>query len=1244
MNTRAHLCGIFLLVAGAVWGQTPQQLWAQATVYRDSWGVPHVYADTPRALAFAFGYAQAEDRLETLMRAYRIATGRAAAVFGPDYADSDAFALKMGHGDLAVQALEDAPPLTLDLCEGFALGVNAWIADHPGRVPEWVDGARPADVLALMHCYLMSFAPFDLRGIFSRPAPAFSGNAWALGPPLTQSGAPVLVINPHGYYDGPFQWYEAHLAGPRMNVAGAGLCGLPVILQGHNEVLGWALTPNYPDFADIYVHPKEVIKLPPADPNKMQLEAALERLLIGRRLAEARIFFVNTPSGMRQRSVSFRLTGKGPVVGEIQGDPCSFFAGGYADFGALEQLASMAAARNLGEFQDALAMRQLPCFHVLYADREGNLFYLYNAKVGDKALAPATAPRGGLDSNQEMLNAERGAPPDTPIYGWDEPVPAQDFRYFWGQLVPIEALPAVVNPPAGYLQACGTPPWEVTGNSGINPATVPLWLANDRDSFRAQRVRHLLSFGKRSFQEAQSMVYDVLVPFATAAVPQLLAWADARENFLQTAHPDTGHGLDVLRSWNFVAETNSSGMTLFNAWWTAYRQLAGPDASDALLYQEFMSATPRVQELALEAVSNAAREMRNLHDAIEVPWGDVHRLRRGNHEEPIPGGLAGEPIMVTGGYGGARRKLLAGYGYAFAMAVQFGDVPESVSVSPGGASDDPASEHFADQLSLFAERRFKINYFLDKDVQRYAESALGRCPTLRPVGMQGVFGINARDPVSVHLETAAESPAPLPDGMAPYTVFVTPKLKGPGVPASVDAAIYIPPSVVQEGGLEQLAVYTLDPEHGWFAAPNQAINANTRILHARYQGLPTCVVLGPAVLRVEPPVLAAEPPSPEETPREQERLQVAAEPDIEPAPEEAPVPEMPAAPAPESPEVSEAGLEAPQPGTLAQAPVIPAPAQGPSTPADAVRSALAWGKTLEIPVPGGAGSVSVTANKSVGVFTSASGVAPVPPPEGLDPATPFVAVHCSDAEASMTLEVALSVPGEITNRGEALGLYGYRPETGWQKLPEQRVDKETGVMTGSDTRPGIYAVLKPAGAPEAQAAPLETTVAAPAQDVSIETTPAPVETPPEEQARAPEPAAAPVPAGPRKPTLAWGKSLVLAAQNARAEFTIEAESSIGAFTKVLAEPPGPIPEGMQAYGSFVDLSLSKQDVPLRIGLALRPEQSLPDGVDIGTLAIYAFNPDAGWERLEGQQLDQAAGALTGSDTQARTYVILGPKK
>ena len=155
-----------LLVCGTLcWAQGPdaqEDLWQQATLYRDEWGVPHVFADTPRAMAFAFGYAQAEDHLEAMLMAYRVVNGRAAEVLGEDLAPSDEFSLKMGHGELAEAALSVADGLTVDLCEGFTLGVNAWIVEHRNRVPAWVDGVRPADPLALLHAYLMSMAPFRI--------------------------------------------------------------------------------------------------------------------------------------------------------------------------------------------------------------------------------------------------------------------------------------------------------------------------------------------------------------------------------------------------------------------------------------------------------------------------------------------------------------------------------------------------------------------------------------------------------------------------------------------------------------------------------------------------------------------------------------------------------------------------------------------------------------------------------------------------------------------------------------------------------------------------------------------------------------------------------------------------------------------------------------------------------------------------------------------------------------------------
>ena len=40
----------------------------QATIYRDEFGIPHVFAPTIKAAAYAVGYAQAEDRLEELLK------------------------------------------------------------------------------------------------------------------------------------------------------------------------------------------------------------------------------------------------------------------------------------------------------------------------------------------------------------------------------------------------------------------------------------------------------------------------------------------------------------------------------------------------------------------------------------------------------------------------------------------------------------------------------------------------------------------------------------------------------------------------------------------------------------------------------------------------------------------------------------------------------------------------------------------------------------------------------------------------------------------------------------------------------------------------------------------------------------------------------------------------------------------------------------------------------------------------
>ena len=842
-------CALAIAFGAVAQGPIPDDpllFWRQATLYRDEWGTPHVFADTPRAAAFAFGYAQADDHLEPMMMAYRIANGRAAEVLGEELAASDEFSLKMGYAERAAKALEDADMLTRDLCEGFALGVNAWLVDHPDRVPPWVDGARPADVLALLQCYLMSMAPFDLPDEYARPPASQSGNAWAIAPGRTDEGKPILVINPHEPYEGPFRWYEAHMVVGSMglNVAGATLFGLPVILQGHNPVLGWAMTPNEPDFADVYIEGVPELPHNPKVPNQPAFDE--ERALVAALLENSKRYFVQTPAGPQERAVPSLDTPRGPVIGRFHGKFCSYSVGGYDRFGALAQCIEMGRATSLADFQAAVTMQQFPCFHMVYADREGNLFYLYNARIAEKAESGAQGD------------------PATRIE-WNMPVRADEAGLHRGAWIEPQALPALVNPESGYVQACGNPPWTATTNCPLKADEWPAWLVHDPDTYRAKRVRQLLDMGRRSFRDSQSMLFDVLVPFAVDAVPWLLDIAEKNEDFVTHAHPDIIDALETLRTWNCVAETNAPGMTLFNLWWNSMLDL-DPVAfqSEGSLYVAIEENSPAIQRLALEALAQAVRLLRNEFHELSVEWGDVHVIRRGERQEPCFGGHAGQPIFVTSTRGFDHGVWPVDYGYGFAMVVEFGEYPRAVSLQPFGASEVAGTPHFDDQLTLMLERRFKLTRFLDADVQRNTVSAIGRMIALRPKGMDAFFTLEAPRPVEARLYTSLDAPEPLPEGMAAFSVYCGVEYVPRDTPVALHITVTIPEALCAAADLEKLAVYAYNPDGGWTLLEGSMPPRDERTFFADDQNAHVYAVLGPEASRKldTTPELDTPPPPP----------------------------------------------------------------------------------------------------------------------------------------------------------------------------------------------------------------------------------------------------------------------------------------------------------------------------------------------------------------------------------------------
>jgi acyl-homoserine lactone acylase PvdQ len=65
------------------------QMARQVTIYRDTYGVPHVFGRTDASTVFGFAYAQAEDNFWRVEENFISALGRLSEVYGEDQLNED---------------------------------------------------------------------------------------------------------------------------------------------------------------------------------------------------------------------------------------------------------------------------------------------------------------------------------------------------------------------------------------------------------------------------------------------------------------------------------------------------------------------------------------------------------------------------------------------------------------------------------------------------------------------------------------------------------------------------------------------------------------------------------------------------------------------------------------------------------------------------------------------------------------------------------------------------------------------------------------------------------------------------------------------------------------------------------------------------------------------------------------------------------------------------------------------------
>ena len=121
----------------------------EATIYRDEYGIPHVFAQTLEAASFAIGYAQAEDRLEELLKNYRRANGTMAEVSGPEAYRSDLIQRMWRHSDISREKYNEVSSKMRACIEAYQDGIKLFMREHPDQVPAWAQEIHPWDVIAL---------------------------------------------------------------------------------------------------------------------------------------------------------------------------------------------------------------------------------------------------------------------------------------------------------------------------------------------------------------------------------------------------------------------------------------------------------------------------------------------------------------------------------------------------------------------------------------------------------------------------------------------------------------------------------------------------------------------------------------------------------------------------------------------------------------------------------------------------------------------------------------------------------------------------------------------------------------------------------------------------------------------------------------------------------------------------------------------------------------------------------------
>jgi len=743
-------------------------------IIRDSYGMPHIYAQTDEDAVFALGYCMAQDRLFHMDLVRRAGRGRLAEILGKSVVSVDKLFRTITAGRSIDEIAKEFPPEIKSAGKAYAAGINYYLENRKGPLPiEFtILGYKPEpwkfeDGVAA-HYYMA----WDLNGAFSHEMLYISiidklgektareifpdyakgyptimpessttinflktlnfarenlgvdgggaSNSWVISGQKSETGMPILANDPHLGHGAPGIWYEAHLVTPSINVSGSILAGIPYVVIGANEHVAWGFTNVMADDADFYIE-----KIKADDPNKYLYKGRWEEMIVKEEIIKVK--------GGDDVRLKVRLTLHGPIIDDINKYKEPKDTALSMRWAACEKIQTNKAfrylnkANSIDDIEKAVEFFKCPGQNWIYADDKGNVGYW--AAVGIP-----------------IRNGFSGA---LPVPGWDG-------NHEWKGYVQTQKQPHLRNPARG---------WIATANNkhvGDNyPFPISHYYAMPDRYIRIQEmITEKDKLGVKDFERMQNDFYMVL---AREWVPIMLKSLSNKR-----LSEKEQKALSSLKNWDFIANVDGVPPTIFHATINAmvkntYKKRLGDE-----LYEQYIRNrdvtfnslrnmiakgqsiwfddpdthdTEGMDEIITksfkEAVAYLDGEMgSNVRDWI---WGKLHTLTIfhpfGKSSAlmgyflnigpfPMGGSLATvnpQPYKLSdpwAGYHGASLRYI----------IDFSNMKNSRRVIPAGISGNFMSPHYDDQVDLWRNGKYR-QFVLDrKSVQEDAQYTLIMLP------------------------------------------------------------------------------------------------------------------------------------------------------------------------------------------------------------------------------------------------------------------------------------------------------------------------------------------------------------------------------------------------------------------------------------------------------------------------------------------------------------------------------------